>query len=201
MIGFIGSTREIVSQSAEWWREHGFDSLSESLAAEDFDHHSDGSGGAFVFPPLAQQQEFAATIAALGAYSEPARIDFDLALSVADRPTGPYLLELAPSIPDWSRGLTASGLRAALAERSLSGLTVFEYLVLQRRAYQVHGDHRFDDYVGTPPGWTWLSASTSGPLVAMAYYYAATGRVEISACKAGSKNPRKGSHVVTVVPA
>lgn len=201
MIGFTGTPGDVVSQSADWWRQHGFDSASDTLACS---NSSDGSGataGAFAFPPVALQQETADKFAALGSYSEPAQVDFDLASPVTDRPEGPYVLELAPTIPDWSRGLTASGLRAVLAQRGLSGLTVFEYLVLQRRAYEVNGDHRFDDYVGSPPGWSWLPASSSGPLLAMAYYYAANGRVEVSACKAGSKNPRKGSHVVTVVPA
>lgn len=199
MIGFTGSTHEIVAQSAEWWRQHGFEALGWPHVAGEPDHRA-GDGGGFAFPPLAQQREFAESIAALATYSEPARIDIDVLGSSTDRPAGPYLLDLASSIPEWSRGLTASGLRSALAEHSLSGLTVFEYLVLQRRAYEVYGDHRFDDYVGSPPGWSWLPASTSGPLVAMAYFYGASGRVEISECKAGSRNPRKGAHVAIVVP-
>jgi hypothetical protein len=116
------------------------------------------------------------------------------------RPAGPYILLLRPDPTDDDdlRGLTAPGLRRLLGDDAC--LTVGEYLVIQRAMFDRHGDHRFDDYTGDPPGWMWLADSRVGERTAMAYWYGPKRRVEIAACATGSKNRRKGARRCRVIP-
>jgi hypothetical protein len=96
------------------------------------------------------------------------------------------------------RGLTAPALRKVLGHDA--GLTIGEYLVVQRAMFERHGDHRFDDYVGDPSGWMWLADSMVGERTAMAYWYGPKRRIEVTACKTGSKNVRKGARRARVIP-
>lgn len=198
-IGFSGTAHEVVEASRKWWEDHGlrFPSVAND-AAESLTLAAGGS--AFAFPAADEQRAQLDAIVQLGSYGGESSVVDEMVPAVAGRPDGPYLVILDEEIADWSRGLTAPALARALGEHGRSGLSVLEYLVLQRRAFEVYGDHRFDDYTGSSSGWTWLPASTSGPLHAMAYYYDKTDRVEVSACKSGSKNPRKGAYTVQVVP-
>lgn len=116
------------------------------------------------------------------------------------RPAGPYILALHadPRSDDDLRGLTAPALHKALGGAAC--LTVEEYLVVQRAMVERFGDHRFDDYSRNPSGWMWLADSTDGSRTAMAYWNGSKRRVEVAACRTGSKNPRKGARRCRVIP-
>lgn len=116
------------------------------------------------------------------------------------RPEGPYVLAIQadPRRDDDLRGLTAPAIRKALGGDAC--LTVEEYLVVQRTMAERSGDHAFDDYSGDPSGWMWLAGSGDGARTAMGYWNGAKGRVEVTACKTGSKNPRKGARRARIIP-
>lgn len=198
-IGFTGTVDEVVDASRTWWADHGL--TFPRVASQSVEPVVLAMGqSAFAFPAAEQQRAQLEAIVALGSFGGTASVVDSVVPAVAGRPDGPYLVILDEEIAEWSRGLTAPALTRALRQHGSSGLSVLEYLIVQRRAFEVCGDHRFDDYTGSSSGWTWLPASTSGPLHAMAYYYEKTDRVEISACKSGSKNPRKGAYTVQVTP-
>lgn len=162
---------------------------------------ADGFTDALVMPPVDWQQEHRAELAAAFAGSSGWGVPY---VEVGDmapvaRPEGCYVLLLHPDsrTDDDLRGLSAPALRKALgADRCL---TVTEYLVVQRAYFERHGDHRFDDYTAQQPGWMWLADSTDGARTAMAYWNGAKQRVEVTACKTGSKNPRKGARRCRIV--
>lgn len=196
------SVAAVWEHSRRWWRDHGLTGIADALGTPPgvTDLPPDDGIG-FAFPPASVQRAHLPALLALATYDAPAAVATDLLDGALDRPGHPYLLTLpADRLPEWTRGHTAPALRAELAARGYSGLTVPEYLVLQRQSFDTHGDHRFDSYTGDAPGWTWLPASTHGPLVGMAYYEPRAGHVQIAACKTGSKNPRKGAHIARVLP-
>ncbi|TFD31141.1 hypothetical protein [Cryobacterium cryoconiti] len=198
LIGFQGSPEEIWTSCAQWWRDHGLQSFADALG-EPAPITLSGGESCFVFPPVSMQLEGMPQLVELANYDQPCRIQSEMLSASTDRPNRPYALVLSHGIPEWTRGLTSAGLRTALLEHRVLGLSVPEYLSLQRRAFEVFEDHRFDDYTGDPAGWTWLPASTAGPLWGMGYYNSLKGQLEVSACKAGSKNPRKGAHICRIV--
>lgn len=175
----------------------------ERSSAEIDDAIAEGFTDALLMPPAAWQQDhladLAATFAAGDGWDAP-YVDVD-GLGPTGRPDGPYVLLLRPdaTTDDDLRGLTAPVLRKALGTDSC--LTITEYLVVQRTLFERYGDHRFDDYAAEASGWMWLPNSTDGTRTAMAYWNGAKGRVEVTACKTGSKNPRKGARRTRVVPA
>ncbi|WP_067650988.1 hypothetical protein [Nocardia harenae] len=193
------STADIWRRSAHWWQANTPLGAAAIGPAPELPLPADAAVG-FAFPPAAAQRAQLPALLALAAYDRPAEVASDLLDGDIDRPDHPYLLVLpAERIQPWTRGRTAPGLRKALTAHGWSGLTVPEYLVLQRQSFDAHGDHRFDAYTGDEPGWSWLPASTNGPLVGMAYYNPGSGTVQIAACKTGSKNPRKGAHLGRVL--
>lgn len=198
-IGFPGTANEVVQASRTWWSHHGLKFPAAASQATAPMALTEGQS-AFAFPAVEQQRAQRDEIAALGSYGGAVSVVDELVPEVTGRPDGSYLIILDDEIAHWSRGLTAPALSRALREHDRTGLSALEYLILQRRSFEIFGDHRFADYTATLSGWTWLPASTSGPLHAMAYYYDKTDRVEISACKSGSKNPRKGAYTVQVIP-
>lgn len=162
---------------------------------------AEGFDLAFAFPSPEQQiSGFATALAALAPDSE-LHVDLGEA-AIVGHPSGSYLLLIRSdaSEDDDLRGLTAPALRKQLASAQDTTLTAHEYVVLQRCFYEQHGDHRFDDYQGDPPGWMWLADTEVGDRTAMADWYAPNGRVDVTACKTGSKNPRKGARRTRIIP-
>lgn len=163
---------------------------------------ADGFTDAIALPPASWQHDhldrLAGAFASGDGWNAPA-VDVGGARPVG-RPAGPYLLVLRPDplADDDLRGLTAPALRKRLGDDAC--LTVGEYLVIQRAMFDRHGDHRFDDYTGDPSGWMWLADSTVDERTAMAYWYGPKRRVEVMACKTGSKNRRKGARRCRVIP-
>jgi hypothetical protein len=198
---------ELTRFSSELFANHGFDvDLSGGLdggSAEGLGRAiSDGFIDAIALPDGAWQHDHLDRLAGAFAGSEDwtaPYVDAEGAVPVG-RPTGPYIVLLRPDAADDDdlRGLTAPALRKALG--SDATLTIGEYLVVQRARFERHGDHRFDDYVGDPPGWMWLADSMVGDRTAMAYWNGAKRRVEVTACKTGSKNARKGARRCRVIP-
>lgn len=162
----------------------------------------DGFTDAIALPDADWQHEHRAALAAAfgadDAWDDP-YVEVDEMVPTG-RPEGPYVLALHadPRSDDDLRGLTAQALRKSLAGTAC--LTVEEYLVVQRMIFERYGDHRFDDYSGDPSGWMWLADSTDHDRTAMAYWNKTKRRVEVSACKTGSKNPRKGARRCRVIP-
>lgn len=115
------------------------------------------------------------------------------------RPTGTYVLLIHhdPQVDDDLRGLTAPQLRRLVGEDRC--LTVTEYLIVQRLLFERDGDHRFDDYSSEPSGWMWLAGSTDGTHTAMGYWNGSKARIEVTRCKVGSKNPRKGARRCRII--
>lgn len=163
---------------------------------------SDGYTDALVMPSTAWQRQhlvpLVGAFATVEGWGAPYVEVGDLA--PARRPDSSYVLLLRPDprSDDDLRGLTAPALRKALGEDAC--LTVNEYVVVQRVMFERFGDHRFDDYSADPSGWMWLADSTDGERTAMGYWNGAKRRVEVTSCKAGSKNPRKGARRCRIVP-
>ena len=118
-----------------------------------------------------------------------------------DRPDGPYLLALDPErFENDLRGLTAPALRKRLTADGTRSLTAMEYLIVQRIMTAFYSDHRFD-YYGTEAEntrWMWIPDSALGDKTFMGYWNPGKNRVELSMCRTGSKNPRKGAYITTV---
>jgi hypothetical protein len=163
---------------------------------------ADGFTEALALPSASWQHDHLEQIASAFATDdgcEHPHIDVDGAAPAA-RPAGPYIVLLRADADrdDDLRGLTAPALRRQLGHDRC--LTIGEYLVIQRMMFGRHGDHRFDDYTADPSGWMWLADTTVGDRTAMAYWYGPKRRIEITACKTGSKNPRKGARRCRIVP-
>jgi hypothetical protein len=176
----------------------------------------DGFSFRFGFPPMAAQTEAAQALVAKTAaaplealpeeqqYGEPyapSAEDFQ-AMEHSNRPEGAYLLHLRPEgVAPETRGLTAPAVRKALASWAGTSLTALEYLVLQRVFATAYGDHRFDNYGSEVDDtqWMWLPDSKLGDKTFMAYWNPKQSRVELTACRTGSKNARKGAHPTRIV--
>lgn len=162
----------------------------------------DGYTDALQLPPADWQYQHTSELAACFGTVEDGAAPLVEAhgLRPVGRPSGGYLLLLHadPRADDDLRGLTAPGLRRALANSA--SLTVTEYLICRRAMLERHGDHRFYDYAGDPSGWMWLADSSDGARTAMAYWNPSRARVEVTACRTGSKNPRKGARRARIIP-
>jgi hypothetical protein len=206
-----------MTASSEFLRSLGLDELAQAVPATAVDSDTgDGFSFRFGFPPLAAQRATATALVAATAgsplgglppneqYTEPyAPSAEELAgMEHSNRPDGAYLLHLRPEgVADETRGLTAPAVRKALAPWGGTSLTALEYLVLQRVFATAYGDHRFD-YYGSEVGdtqWMWLPDTTLGDKTFMAYWNPRQSRVELTACRTGSKNPRKGAHPTRIV--
>jgi hypothetical protein len=178
-----------------------------------------GFGPVFVFPPLhVQSAAFEAMMDRLGGqpsaslegdqqYGGPPwcyKIEALVASETADRPKGSYLLLMRGGLmPEESCNLTLSKIVRLFSDQGAVGLSMYEYLVIQRLMAERHGDHRFDDYYGHedhPPGWQWLPATRCEGKSVMAYWNTKPQRVHLGHCGPGQKNPKKGAYPAVVVP-
>jgi hypothetical protein len=207
----------IMAASAAFLRSLDLGDLASALpeASPDSDT-GDGFSFRFGFPPLAVQTAAAQALVSKTAaapleelteeqqYGEPyapSAGDFQ-GMEHSNRPEGAYLLHLrTDGVAPETRGLTAPAVRKALASWAGTSLTALEYLVLQRVFATAYGDHRFDYYgsAADDTQWMWLPDSKLGDKTFMAYWNPKQSRVELTACRTGSKNPRKGAHPTRVV--
>lgn len=177
---------------------------------------AEGFDGAFVFPPVSVQkvhfEEILKQTAASPVFGLPKSEQYtapsigDLwALKTAEarnRPLGPYLLlyKTAP-FPRETRDKKAPELDRLFDSLGWQGLTVPEYLVLQRLLCEKNKDHRFDLYNqdARRSQWMWLLDSRLSSGVVMAYWNPSGCRVEIGPCKEELKNERRGAHPTVLV--
>ena len=121
-----------------------------------------------------------------------------------ERPEGPYALWLRDGpFPESTLGLTCTKLVKEMKAHGWTGLTVHEFLVVERLQALRHGDHRWSSYhehEGHPPGIQWLPSARSGKEVFQGYWVAKSGQVQIGACATGSKKPTRGAHPCRVTP-
>ena len=207
----------IMAASAALLRTLGLGNLANEVPEVNPDSDpGDGFTFRFGFPPLTVQTAAAESLVSKTAaapldelpedqqYGEPyapSADDFQR-MEHSNRPDGAYLLHLRPEgVAPETRGLTAPSVRKALASWAGTSLTALEYLVVQRVFATAYGDHRFDYYGSAVDDtqWMWLPDSKLGDKTFMAYWNPKQSRVELTACRTGSKNPRKGAHPTRIV--
>jgi hypothetical protein len=207
----------VMTASAEFFRSLGLAELADGVPSNAAESDTgDGFSFRFGFPPLAAQSEASARLVEATAgtrldglsgmeqYGEPYAPSAEefAAMEHSNRPEGAYLLQLRPDgVAPETRGLTAPAVRKALAEWGGASLTALEYLVIQRVFAAAYGDHRFDYYGSAVDDtqWMWLPDTKLGDKTFMAYWNPKKSRVELTACRTGSKNPRNGAHPTRVV--
>lgn len=209
----------LAAASGSFLRDQGLGPLADALPHIPSDAGLPGPEFPFrlVLPPTSLQAvHVAAMVQALAAtplkgideaeqYTEPyAPSPQELAaIENRARPCGAYLLSLDPEdFAQDRRGLTAPAVRKWLEAAGCHSLTALEYLILQRIFLDHYGDHRFDYYGASVDDtrWMWLPDSVLGDTTFMGYWNPGRSRVELSACKTGSKNPRKGVYVTRILP-
>jgi hypothetical protein len=178
---------------------------------------TEGFDSAFVFPSVSVQKihfeaivKQLATAPAFGLpkneqYTAPSVPDlWTLKTSPArNRPAGPYVLMYRTTpFPRETREKSAPDLDRLFGAMGWNGLTVPEYLVLQRLLCEKNGDHRFDLYAPdtSRSQWQWLLDTRLPTGVVMAYWNPKKYRIEIGAAPEGVNSARRGAHPTVIVP-
>lgn len=210
--------RKALSASRAFYRAHQLDEWRAALpdGRRPFPRPR-GCDAAVVFPPVPVQRatmtlllESVATrpvrgMAPEAQYAEPQVHDLHR-LHTSDarnRPVGPYALAFrARPFADETRNCSARELDGWLARDGLSGLTVAEYLVLQRMAATGFGDHRFDNLLDGRwgPQWMWLLDTRMAGVCAAAGWNTATRSIELDWLDEPDADPRRGAHFTHVIP-
>lgn len=223
----LPDTSRILQTSREFYTAHNMPDWAENLPAVASltgeaqsileKAHAGGFTLALAFPsPAVQSASLAKLLHEMGGapveglpkehqYTEPFLpiVDEMQAAPAKNRPDAPYILLSMPGpFPTETRGKQVPELNRLFAAMSWNGLTVAEYIVLQRRSVIEHRDHRFDDYAKETirSQWTWLLDTHVPSGCAAAYWNPGKRRLEIYACKAGSKNERRGAHPTIIIP-
>lgn len=114
------------------------------------------------------------------------------------RPDGAYLMLFREGpMPRETLDLTAARVEKLFASQETQGLSITEYLVLQRIFAERHGDHGFDDYA---TGWQWLPSTKVDGKCAMAHWHAKPRRLNLGDCSGSSRNKKKGAYPCVIVP-
>lgn len=121
----------------------------------------------------------------------------------SNRPMGPYILLYRTSpFPRETRDKSAPDLDRIFRSRDWNGLSVPEYLVIQRLLVEKNGNHRFDLYIpdATRSQWQWLLDSRLPSGVVMAFWNPKKSRVEIGVAPEAVNSARRGAHATVVIP-
>jgi hypothetical protein len=112
---------------------------------------------------------------------------------------GPYLHVFAPKPIQQAWGRTARQIQEWLDAKGWQGLTVPEYLVLQRCFCEQHRDHRFFDEPEDDSGMhaLWLIDSMTGKECAVAV--GSHRGINLQACSAGNRDSRRATVAGVVV--
>lgn len=115
------------------------------------------------------------------------------------RSEGPYLYLFDPDPHPSARGKTARQIAEHFQARGWQGLTVPEYLILQRWLCERHKDHRFHDHGESPERhWMWLIDSMTETDCAIAM--ADVRGVNIQSAPAGNRDSKRTVIAGLVVP-
>ncbi|MEK7637201.1 MAG: AAA family ATPase [Patescibacteria group bacterium] len=120
-----------------------------------------------------------------------------------NRPVKAYMLMYqSRPVPSETKGKTPDQLETLFQQKKWNGLTMSEYLLLQRRELEEHNNHSFDAYDddATKSQWSWLldsRVSSSG--VADAHWDPRGRRVSVSWSDAGRSGPGLGARPAVVV--
>jgi hypothetical protein len=221
------NARSVLAASSAFLRSHELAPLAKELPAEltlsgeaqtrSEQALSEGFDSAFVFPSVAAQKiHFDAMIKQLGTapafglskkeqYTPPAIPEMRTLKTTParSRPTGCYVLFYRKSpFPRETREKSASDVDRLFSSLGWTGLTVPEYLVLQRLLAEKNGDHRFDLYApdSARSQWQWLLDTRLPSGAVMAFWNPQACRLEIGAAPAEVSTARRGAHPTVVVP-
>lgn len=112
------------------------------------------------------------------------------------------LLYSSEPIPQETKDLNPDQLDELFKEKNWNGMTVPEYLVLQRKEAEERDDHSFDSWSddSSKSNWTWLLDSTIGSdKVVSASWDSGDRQVEVSWSSRDFSGPRLGARPVVVV--
>ncbi|MGH9317004.1 MAG: hypothetical protein ACRD1P_07855 [Thermoanaerobaculia bacterium] len=121
---------------------------------------------------------------------------------IRNRPSGPYLLLYRPGpFPRETRDKKAGELDRLFESLGWRGLSIPEYLILQRVLCEKHSDHRFDLYARDVAcsQWMWLLDSRLRTGVGMAFWNPRGCRVELGVSDDEVTNARRGAHPTVVI--
>ena len=122
--------------------------------------------------------------------------------SPRQRPVGPYLLLFrGRGVPPESLGKAPSAVEHEFHASGWTGLTIPEYLVLQRVGAEAWRDHRFDAAdTRAGPQAQWLLDAGAPNECTSAQWNPVPGRVEVRFTQRDHGEPGRGAHPSVVVP-
>lgn len=201
-----------------FYRSHGLDEWVAALprAGRNALPRTTGLDAAWLFPPVPVQ---VATVTLLfetlgtrparrlseaEQYGEPLIGDLHTLrlCTPRHRPVGPYLLVfrgrgVAPESVEQAPSILEASFRSA----GRTGLTIPEYLVLQRVAAEAWLDHRFDTReTRAGPQRQWLLDAGAPGEFTSAEWNPAPGRIEIRFTQQDRAEPGRGAHQTAVIP-
>ena len=111
------------------------------------------------------------------------------------------LLYQSNPIPNETKGKSPNELDPLFTQKNWNGLTLEEYLILQRKETETNKDHRFDAYSNDPnkSQWTWLLDSRVSGVVVRAYWDPWDRRVEVLWFRSRNSDDRLGARPAVVV--
>jgi hypothetical protein len=111
------------------------------------------------------------------------------------------LLYQSSPIPDETKGKSPDQLDPLFAQKKWNGLTLSEYMLLQRKEAEAAKDHRFDAYSddAKKSQWTWLLDSRVPGGVVHARWNPGYRRVRVGWLEPGFSNARLGARPAVVV--
>jgi hypothetical protein len=221
------NARTLLAASSAFFRSHELHPLAKELPGEltlsgegqarSEQALSEGFDSAFVFPSVAAQKihfdamvKQLATAPAFGLskreqYTPPAIPELRTLKTTParNRPTGCYVLFYRTSpFPRETREKSAPDVDKLFSALGWTGLTVSEYMVLQRLLAEKNGDHRFDLYApdSERSQWQWLLDTRLPSGAVMAFWNPQGCRLEIGPAPAEVSTARRGAHPTVVVP-
>ncbi|HTD52703.1 MAG TPA: hypothetical protein VK780_06745 [Thermoanaerobaculia bacterium] len=219
--------RSVLAASTAFFRSHELQPLARELPAEVTlsaegqsrceQALSEGFDSAFVFPSVAAQKLHfeaivlqLATAPAFGLSKKeqytPAAIPDLRTLKTTparSRPTGCYVLFYRTTpFPRETREKSAADIDRLFSALGWTGLTVPEYIVLQRLLAEKNGDHRFDLYApdAARSQWQWLLDTRLPSGAVMAFWNPQGCRLEVGPAPAEVSTARRGAHPTVIVP-
>jgi hypothetical protein len=219
--------RSVLAASSAFFRSHELHSLARELPAEltlsgegqtrSEQALSEGFDSAFVFPSVAAQKiHFEAIVLQLAnapafglskkeQYTQAAIPDVRTLKTTPsrNRPAGCYVLFYRTSpFPRETREKSAADIDRLFSTLGWTGLTVAEYMVLQRLLAEKNGDHRFDLYApdAARSQWQWLLDTRLPSGSVMAFWNPQGCRLEIGLAPKEVSTARRGAHPTVVVP-